>query len=80
LSHLLPPLAALPFLRRITPTRVGRLLALGEIATGGAIYLRSPALHQSGSVWASPPGIAVSKDVFMLGIRVGLLLEAATEQ
>jgi hypothetical protein len=37
-------------------------------------------MHQPGSIWASPQGIAVSKDVFMLGIRVGLLLEAATEQ
>ena len=44
-----------------------------------AISLRTPALHQPGSR-ASPQGIAVSKDVFMLGIRVGLLLEAATEQ
>jgi hypothetical protein len=29
--------AALPFLRRITPTRFGWLLALGEIATGGVL-------------------------------------------
>jgi hypothetical protein len=44
------------------------------------MYLRTPAMHRPGSVWPTPAGIAVSKDVFMLGIRVGLLLEAATEQ
>jgi hypothetical protein len=28
---------AFPFLRRITPTRFGRLLAVGEVATGAAL-------------------------------------------
>ena len=95
--------AAFPFLRRITPTRFGRLLAAGEVATGAALltplvparwaggaltifsgalvamYLRTPAMHRPGSVWPTPAGIAVSKDVFMLGIGVGLLVEAASE-
>jgi uncharacterized membrane protein YkgB len=93
----------LPFLRRITPTRFGRLLAAGEVATGAALltplvparwaggaltifsgalvamYLRTPAMHRPGSVWPTPAGIAVSKDVFMLGIGVGLLVEAPSE-
>ncbi|HVC39853.1 MAG TPA: hypothetical protein VNH20_07795 [Candidatus Dormibacteraeota bacterium] len=44
------------------------------------MYLRTPAMHKEGSVWPSPQGIAVSKDVWMLGIGLGLLLEAATER
>ena len=40
-----------------------------------ALYLRTPALHRPGSVWPTPAGIAVSKDVWMLGIGVGLLAD-----
>jgi uncharacterized membrane protein YphA (DoxX/SURF4 family) len=45
-----------------------------------SMYLRTPTMHKPGSVWPSPQGIAVSKDVWMLGIGLGLLLEAATEE
>jgi len=44
-----------------------------------AMYLRTPAMHLPGSVWPTPSGIGVSKDVWMLGIGLGLLVEAATE-
>jgi hypothetical protein len=44
-----------------------------------AMYLRTPAMHQPGSVWPTQAGTAVSKDVWMLGIGLGLLVEAATE-
>ncbi len=40
-----------------------------------AMYLRTPALHRPGSVWPAPAGIAVSKDVWMLGIGLGLLAD-----
>lgn len=39
-----------------------------------AMYWRTPAMHREGSVWPTPSGIAVSKDVWMLGIGLGLLL------
>lgn len=39
------------------------------------MYLRTPGLHQEGSVWPTPNGLAVSKDVWMLGIGSGLLLD-----
>ncbi len=42
-----------------------------------AMYARTPALRRSGSVWPTPAGIAVSKDVWMLGIGLGLLVDAA---
>jgi uncharacterized membrane protein YphA (DoxX/SURF4 family) len=41
-----------------------------------AMYARTPALRKPGSVWPSQGGIAVSKDVWMLGIGLGLLADA----
>jgi uncharacterized membrane protein YphA (DoxX/SURF4 family) len=39
------------------------------------MYMRTPALHQPGSVWPTPAGMAVSKDVWMLGIGLGLVAD-----
>jgi uncharacterized membrane protein YphA (DoxX/SURF4 family) len=43
--------------------------------SGGLVtmYLRTPPLHKPGSVWPTPAGIGVSKDVWMLGIGLGLV-------
>ena len=38
-----------------------------------AMYARTPALHKPGSIWPSQAGTGVSKDVWMLGIGLGLL-------
>jgi hypothetical protein len=43
-----------------------------------AMYLRTPAMRKPGSIWPSQGGVAVSKDVWMLGIGLGLLAEGAT--
>jgi uncharacterized membrane protein YphA (DoxX/SURF4 family) len=45
---------------------------------GGLItlYLRTPAMHEPGSVWPTQAGLAVSKDVWMLGIGLNLLAES----
>ena len=40
------------------------------------MYLRTPARHKPGSVWPSPAGAGVSKDVWMPGIGLGLLADA----
>jgi len=42
-----------------------------------ALYARTPALREPGSIWPSQQGIGVAKDVWMLGIGLGLLLEEA---
>jgi hypothetical protein len=42
-----------------------------------AMYLRTPALHEPGSVWPTQAGSAVSKDVWMLGIGLSLLAEGS---
>jgi hypothetical protein len=41
------------------------------------MYLRTPSLRKPGSVWPSQAGIAVSKDIWMLGIGLGLLADDA---
>jgi uncharacterized membrane protein YphA (DoxX/SURF4 family) len=46
---------------------------------GGLVtmYLRTPTLHKPNSVWPTPAGTGVSKDVWMLGIGLGLLVDRA---
>jgi uncharacterized membrane protein YphA (DoxX/SURF4 family) len=43
-----------------------------------ALYLRTPGLRQPGSIWPTQAGIAISKDIWMLGIGLGLLADSAT--
>jgi len=43
------------------------------------LYLRTPALHKPGSVWPTQAGTGVSKDVWMLGIGLGLLAESVQD-
>jgi hypothetical protein len=42
-----------------------------------AMYARTPAMHEPGSIWPTAAGTAVSKDVWMFGIGLGLLADAA---
>ena len=88
-----------PAIESIPPERFLKLLATGEILTGGlllspwvsnffaglalsgfsgallGIYAKTPGLRHPGSPWPQPPGIALSKDVWMLGIGLGLLAD-----
>jgi uncharacterized membrane protein YphA (DoxX/SURF4 family) len=90
---------AYPFLRPVPPKRFLKLLAAGEIVTGGLLlappvtnalagtaltgfsgalltmYARTPALRKPGSIWPTQAGIAVSKDIWMLGIGLSLLAD-----
>ncbi len=40
-----------------------------------AMYLRTDGLHKPGSIWPTQQGTAVSKDVWMLGIGLGLVAD-----
>lgn len=42
------------------------------------MYLRTPSMHKPGSVWPTRAGIAVSKDVWMLGIGLSLLADTGS--
>lgn len=45
-----------------------------------AYYLRIPELRKPGSVWPNEQGLGVSKDVWMLGIGLGLMAEGPSEK
>src|SRR6478609_9230025 len=45
-----------------------------------ALYARTPALHQPGSIRPTQQGNPVAKDVWMLGIGLGLLLDPANRK
>ena len=87
---ILRPIPAARFLRLLAASEVvtGSLLLApfisnaiaGTALTGfsGALlgmYARTPAMHNPGSVWPTQAGIAVSKDVWMLGVGLGLLAD-----
>jgi len=63
----------------LTPVVPNRLAGAALTAFAGGLvtmYLRTPALHKPHSVWPTPAGIGVSKDVWMLGIGLGLLADS----
>ena len=41
------------------------------------MYLRTPGMRKSGSLAPTPQGLTISKDVWLLGIGLGLLADAA---
>jgi len=45
-----------------------------------ALYGRTPALRKPGSIWPSQAGTGVSKDVWMLGIGLGLVAGALSDR
>jgi hypothetical protein len=63
----------------LAPVVPSRLAGLGLTGFAGglvAMYLRTPALHKPGSVWPTPAGTGVSKDVWMLGIGLSLAADS----
>jgi uncharacterized membrane protein YphA (DoxX/SURF4 family) len=61
----------------VVPNRLAGAALTGFAGGLVTMYLRTPALHKPGSVWPSPAGTGVSKDVWMLGIGLGLLADGA---
>lgn len=62
----------------LAPLVPNRVAGAGLTAFAGGLlgmYLRTPALHKPGSVWPTSAGTGVSKDVWMLGIGLGLLAD-----
>jgi uncharacterized membrane protein YphA (DoxX/SURF4 family) len=60
----------------VVPSGVAGAALTGFSGALVTMYLRTPGLHKPGSIWPSPQGIGVSKDVWMLGIGLGLLTDA----
>lgn len=64
----------------LTPFISNKMAGAALTAFSGSLmgmYLRTPAMHEPGSVWPTRAGTAVSKDVWMLGIGVGLMADPA---
>ena len=63
----------------VVPSLVAGAALTGFSGSLLTMYLRTPALHKPGSVWPTQAGTAVSKDVWMLGIGVGLIAGSLTD-
>ena len=62
----------------LAPVVPNRLAGASLTAFAGSLltmYLRTPALHKPGSVWPTQAGTGISKDIWMLGIGLGLLAD-----
>ena len=57
----------------LVPSKLAGLALTGFSGALLTMYWRSPAMRKSGSIWPTPAGIALAKDVWMLGIGLGLL-------
>lgn len=58
----------------VVPNKIAGGLLSGFAGGLLGLYARTPGLRQPGSVWPTPEGIGISKDVWMLGIGLGLLV------
>lgn len=95
--------ATYPFLEKMDARFFTRVLAMGEIALGGALlfpvvptalagvgltgfsagliglYLRTPGMRQEGTLRPTQEGMGLAKDVWMLGLAFGFVLEALVD-
>jgi uncharacterized membrane protein YphA (DoxX/SURF4 family) len=65
----------------VLPFVPNRLAGAGLTAFAAGLlgmYLRTPALHKPGSIWPTQAGTGISKDIWMLGIGLGLLAGGAS--
>ena len=44
------------------------------------LYAKTPGMRKPGSIWPAPPGIGISKDVWMVAIGLALLADALTDR
>lgn len=61
----------LPFV----PNRLAGAALAGFSSGLLAVYARTPGLRQPGSPWPTPDGMAMAKDVWMLGVGLGLVAD-----
>jgi hypothetical protein len=67
----------------LTPFIGNRLAGAALTAFSGSLmgmYLRTPAMREENSIWPTRAGTALSKDVWMLGIGVGLMADSGSKQ
>ncbi len=57
----------------VVPAAVAGAALTGFSGALLGLYVRTPGLRKPGSVWPTHQGIGISKDIWMLGIGLGLL-------
>lgn len=59
----------------VVPPKIAGAALTGFAGALVTMYLRTDGMHQPGSIWPTPQGTAVSKDAWMLGIGLGLVVD-----
>jgi hypothetical protein len=62
----------------LIPTAVAGAALTAFSAGLVTLYLRTPGMRKKGSLAPTPQGLTISKDIWLLGIGLGLLADAAT--
>ncbi len=62
----------------VVPPAIAGAALVGFSGALVAMYLRTDGMHEPGSVWPTAQGTALSKDVWMLGIGLGLIVDELT--
>lgn len=57
------------------PSRLAGAALTGFSGGLVGLYLRLPGMRQPGSIWPTPAGMGLSKDIWLLGIGLGLLAD-----
>jgi uncharacterized membrane protein YphA (DoxX/SURF4 family) len=64
----------------VVPSAIAGAALTGFSGSLIAMYLRTPALHKPGSFWPTQAGTGISKDVWMLGIGLGLVVDSLIDR
>jgi hypothetical protein len=64
----------------VVPRAVAGAALTGFSGALVAMYLRTPGMRKPGSVWPTPQGIGLSKDVWILAIGLGLIVDGITDK
>jgi len=63
----------------VVPNAVAGAALTGFSGSLLAMYARTPSMRKPGSIWPSQQGTGVSKDIWMAGIGLGMVVGALTE-
>lgn len=64
----------------VVPPKIAGAALTGFSGALLTMYLRTDGMHKPGSPWPTPQGTAVAKDVWMLGIGLGLVADGLTSR
>ena len=62
----------------MVPAPVAGTLLTGFSGALVGLYMRTPGMRKPGSIWPTQQGIALSKDFWMLGVGLALVIEGLT--